>query len=131
MAYATASLVIVTLLAANWFIEVWMPHRWFGGTPGMRWLDLRVVTERGESPGLRTYMIRWLMAVVDGYFFGLVGALAHRVQPSSPALRRHGRPHRRRTPPTDQVALPGPDGDLGAVAKRRACAGRRSGASWP
>jgi uncharacterized RDD family membrane protein YckC len=29
-----------------------------------------------RRPSLRSYMIRWLMAVVDGYFFGLVGALA-------------------------------------------------------
>ena len=76
LSYVTMALFILVLLAGNWFIEVWVPHRWLGGTPGMRCLGLRVVTERGESPDLRRYMIRWLMAVVDGYFFGLVGALA-------------------------------------------------------
>ena len=72
----TLALFILVLLAGNWFIEVWVPHRWLGGTPGMRCLGLRVVTEHGETPELRRYMIRWLMVVVDGYFFGLVGALA-------------------------------------------------------
>lgn len=75
LAYATGSLVVVTMLAANWFIEVWVPRRWLGGTPGMRWLGLRVLTERGEPPRLRAYTLRWLLLVVDGYLFGLVGAL--------------------------------------------------------
>jgi uncharacterized RDD family membrane protein YckC len=74
--YVMLVLFILVLLAGNWFIEVWVPHRWLGGTPGMRCLGLRVVTEHGETPELRRYMIRWLMAIVDGYFFGLVGALA-------------------------------------------------------
>jgi uncharacterized RDD family membrane protein YckC len=76
MAYTSAALFLLLLVAGNWFIEVWVPHRWLGGTPGMRWLGLRVVTEKGETPVFRTYMIRWLMVVVDGYLFGLVGALA-------------------------------------------------------
>ena len=76
LVYVTLGLFMLVLVGGNWFIEVWVPHRWLGGTPGMRWLGLRVVTERGERPALRSYMIRWLMAVVDGYFFGLVGALA-------------------------------------------------------
>jgi uncharacterized RDD family membrane protein YckC len=75
-AYTSAALFLLLLVAGNWFIEVWVPHRWLGGTPGMRWLGLRVVTEQGETPAFRSYMIRWLMAVVDGYLFGLVGALA-------------------------------------------------------
>lgn len=73
---ATLVLFILLLLGGNWFIEVWVPHRWLGGTPGMRCLGLRVVTEHGETPELRRYMIRWLMVIVDGYLFGLVGALA-------------------------------------------------------
>jgi uncharacterized RDD family membrane protein YckC len=76
LTYTSAALFLLLLVAGNWFIEVWVPHRWLGGTPGMRWLGLRVVTEQGETPAFRSYMIRWLMAVVDGYLFGLVGALA-------------------------------------------------------
>jgi uncharacterized RDD family membrane protein YckC len=75
-AVSAGAAFILVLLAGNWFVEVWVPHRWLGGTPGMRCLGLRVVTERGETPGLRSYTIRWLMGVVDGYLFGLVGALA-------------------------------------------------------
>jgi uncharacterized RDD family membrane protein YckC len=76
MAYSVAGLVLALLIVGNWFMEVWVPHRWLGGTPGMRWLGLRVVTEHGETPALRAYTIRWLMMIVDGYLFGLVGALA-------------------------------------------------------
>jgi uncharacterized RDD family membrane protein YckC len=76
LVYAMLTVFVLALLGGNWFVEVWVPHRWLGGTPGMRWLGLRVVTERGETPALRSYMIRWLMVIVDGYFFGLVGALA-------------------------------------------------------
>ncbi|WP_329250234.1 RDD family protein [Actinoallomurus sp. NBC_01490] len=75
-AYLTMAGFLLVILAGNWFIEVWVPHRWLGGTPGMRCLGLRVVTERGETPGLRAHLIRWAMVIVDGYFFGLVGALA-------------------------------------------------------
>ncbi|GAB2813432.1 hypothetical protein GCM10027176_17350 [Actinoallomurus bryophytorum] len=75
-AYGIAGLVLALLIAGSWAMEVWIPHRWLGGTPGMRWVGLRVVTEHGETPALRAYMIRWLMMVVDGYLFGLVGALA-------------------------------------------------------
>jgi uncharacterized RDD family membrane protein YckC len=74
--YVAAGLVFALLIAGNWFVEVWVPYRWLGGTPGMRWLGLRVVTEHGEKPALRAYTIRWLMMIVDGYLFGLVGALA-------------------------------------------------------
>jgi uncharacterized RDD family membrane protein YckC len=72
----TLVVFVVVLIAGNFLVEVWIPHRWLDGTPGMRCLGLRVVTEHGEPPELRSYLIRWLMAVVDGYFFGLVGALA-------------------------------------------------------
>lgn len=73
--YLTLAPFLLVLVAGNWFTEVWLPHRWLGGTPAMRWFGLRIVTERGEAPTLRAYTIRWLLAVVDGYFFGLVGAL--------------------------------------------------------
>lgn len=76
VAYTTAVLFVASMLAGNWFIEVWVPSRWLGGTPGMRWLGLRVLTDRGGDPSMRTYLIRWLMMIVDGYVFGLVGALA-------------------------------------------------------
>lgn len=76
LAYTTAGLFVATMVAGNWFVEVWVPSRWLGGTPGMRLLGLRVLTERGENPSLPRYMVRWLLMVVDGWLFGLVGALA-------------------------------------------------------
>jgi uncharacterized RDD family membrane protein YckC len=75
-AYLTAGAFVLLMVAGNAVVEVWVPHRWLGGTPGMYCLGLRLVTEQGEPPALRRYVIRWLMMAVDGYLFGLVGALA-------------------------------------------------------
>lgn len=84
--YAVLVAFVLVLLIANWVVEVWVPHRWLGGTPGMRLLGLRVVAEEsGAAPALRAYTIRWLLMIVDGYLFGLVGAVVIAVS------RRHQR----------------------------------------
>ncbi len=75
VAYGTFGICLVAVLAGNWLVEVWVPYRRFQGTPGMRWLGLKVVALDGGRPGFRAFTIRWLMVVVDGYFFGAVGAL--------------------------------------------------------
>jgi uncharacterized RDD family membrane protein YckC len=66
--------VLAVFLAALW-VDVWVPHTRGGATPAMRWLGLRIVTLDGRPPGLRDYLTRWLLSVVDGLFFGLVGAI--------------------------------------------------------
>jgi uncharacterized RDD family membrane protein YckC len=75
-----AVLVVVILLGTVWF-EVWFPHRHGGATPGMRWLGLRIVAVDGGTPALRDYAVRWLLMVVDGMCFGLVGAVLIAVTP--------------------------------------------------
>lgn len=76
LVYGTLAAFVLVMVAANWAVEVWVPHRRLGGTPGMHLLGLRVITEHGDVPAQRSYAVRWLMLVVDGYFFGLVGAPA-------------------------------------------------------
>jgi uncharacterized RDD family membrane protein YckC len=83
--YVPATLFLLVMIVGNWVIDVWLPHRGNGATPAMRWLGLRIVTERGGTPPLRAYTIRWLLSVVDGVLFGLVGAV------TIAAGRRHQR----------------------------------------
>jgi uncharacterized RDD family membrane protein YckC len=54
---------------------VWWPYRHGGRTPAMGWLRLRLVTVAGDEPPLSAYVVRWLLMVVDGFVFGLVGLL--------------------------------------------------------
>jgi uncharacterized RDD family membrane protein YckC len=47
----------------------------------MRLLDLRIVTTAGAEPQPAAYVWRWLLNVVDGALFGLVGVLLIIVTP--------------------------------------------------
>jgi uncharacterized RDD family membrane protein YckC len=75
-----AGMIVVMLVGTVW-IEVWYPYRHDGATLGRRWFDLRIVTVEGGIPVLRDYLVRWLLMVVDGMFFGLVGAILIAVTP--------------------------------------------------
>lgn len=66
---------VVVLLGGNLAIDVWVPYRTGGRTPGMRVMGLRIVTEWGGTPRLGMYALRWLLQAVDGFFFGLTGLL--------------------------------------------------------
>ena len=66
--------VLFTLaIAALLYLDVWWPYRHGGQTIAMRWLGLRVVTVTGGAPGLRAYLVRTVLLVVDGFLWGLVG----------------------------------------------------------
>lgn len=71
----------VGMIVASLWLEVWHPHAHGGATLGMRWLGLRVVTPKGGQPSLQAHFLRWLLLVVDGLFFGLVGAVLIAVTP--------------------------------------------------
>jgi uncharacterized RDD family membrane protein YckC len=66
---------IATLVAGDLYVDIWFPYRRGGTTPAMRWLKLRIAGIHGNEPRLRDYCLRWLLRVVDGMFFGLVGAV--------------------------------------------------------
>jgi uncharacterized RDD family membrane protein YckC len=69
------ALFLAGLLVGNLAVDVWVPYRTGGRTPGMRLLGLRIVTEWGGTPRLGAYALRWLLQPVDGFFFGLTGLL--------------------------------------------------------
>ncbi|MFI5736374.1 RDD family protein [Kribbella sp. NPDC051587] len=102
--------------------EVLLPLR-RGASVGMRLLRLRVTMVDGTAPGLTQYLIRYLLWVVDGLFWAVVGLVVILCTP-----------HRQRVGDlaaktivvsADEVVLPGPDGELGAVAQSELALGAR------
>jgi uncharacterized RDD family membrane protein YckC len=71
---ALVYVAFVTLIGLSWILYIVVPAR-TGATPGMRLTGLRIVTTTGGRAGLRAYGIRWVLMVVDGALFGLVGAV--------------------------------------------------------
>jgi uncharacterized RDD family membrane protein YckC len=66
---------LVGMIGGGLWVDVWLPYRNGGATPGMRWLRLRIVTVDGTPPRLRDYVVRWALLVVDGVLLGIVGAI--------------------------------------------------------
>ena len=67
---------IVLVAAAPFFVFAYWPSTHGGQTPAMGWLGLRIVREEdGGVPTLGQTTIRWLLLIVDGIFFGLVGII--------------------------------------------------------
>ncbi len=57
-------------------IQIWVPVRRGGITPGMLVMGLRVQTLRGGQPKARAYLIRWVLLTVDGLLLGLVAVVS-------------------------------------------------------
>ncbi|HWC84472.1 MAG TPA: RDD family protein [Pseudonocardiaceae bacterium] len=68
------SLLVLFLIGVA-ITQVWWPHRHGGQTPAMRWLGLRMITLDGAVPLPRAYFVRWLMQIVDGFLWGVVGLI--------------------------------------------------------
>lgn len=75
LAVLLAIVFLVGLFLGNLLVDVWVPYRTGGRTPGMRLLGLRIVTEWGGTPTLGAYVLRWLLRAVDSFALGLVGLL--------------------------------------------------------
>jgi uncharacterized RDD family membrane protein YckC len=67
---------IAVTLVSDVLIQVWVPLRRGGVTPGMVVMGLRVETLRGGEPGLRDYLVRWFLFTVDGLLLGLVAVVS-------------------------------------------------------
>ncbi|MFI9385857.1 RDD family protein [Kutzneria sp. NPDC052558] len=78
---------ILGLLLGGLTVDVWIPHRTGGRTPGMRLLGLRIITEWGGTPTLGAYALRYLLVIVDGFAFAMPGLL---VMAFSPRHQRVG-----------------------------------------
>jgi uncharacterized RDD family membrane protein YckC len=67
---------LVAAYACDLLIQVWVPLRRGGVTPGMLVMGLRVETLRGGRPKGRAYLIRWVLLTVDGLLLGLVAVVS-------------------------------------------------------
>nr|WP_238357254.1 RDD family protein [Kribbella italica] len=99
--------------------EILLPRRNGGRTVGMLAFGLRTLTLEGTLPSWKQFLVRYLLWVVDGLFWGLVGFV---VICCTPYRQRVGDLAARTvvvrsTVSADEAVLPGPDGELGAVAQ--------------
>lgn len=67
---------IAVSYAADIVIQIWVPVRRGGVTPGMLVMGLRVETLRGGRPNWRAYLIRWALLTIDGLLLGLVAVVS-------------------------------------------------------
>ncbi|MBK1787963.1 RDD family protein [Prauserella sp. ASG 168] len=73
--WVTAIVLVGGAFVADVLIQVWVPLRRGGITPGMLVLGLRVETLRGGHPRARDFFLRWLLFTVDGLLLGLVAVV--------------------------------------------------------
>ncbi|WP_405059310.1 RDD family protein [Kribbella sp. NBC_01505] len=113
VAQAGAGTFVGGLVVAGILNEVLLPSRNGGATLGMKALRLRVIRIDGSVPGRTQYFVRYLLWVVDGLFWAIVGLVVilctpHRQRVGDLAARTI-------VVSADEVVLPGPDSELGAV----------------
>lgn len=74
---------VVGLLAAvaGWFTQAWWPGKHNGQTFAMKWLKLKIIDEQGGVPTIGALSIRWVLLIVDGFFFGIVGLVVMSTNP--------------------------------------------------
>ncbi|MFF1823405.1 RDD family protein [Kribbella sp. NPDC058245] len=123
VAQAAAGTWVGGLVVAAVLNEVVLPSRTGGSTLGMRMTRLKVIRLDGSAPGVTHYLIRYVLWVVDGLVWAVVALVVILCTP-----------HRQRVGDlaagtivvsADEVVLPGPDGELGAVAQTELALGAR------
>lgn len=67
--------LLLLAIAGSWLIQAWWPYAHRGQTPAMGWLKLRIVRDDGSHPRLGALSLRWLLLVVDGSLYGIVGLI--------------------------------------------------------
>jgi uncharacterized RDD family membrane protein YckC len=67
---------IAVAYACDVFIQIWVPLRRGGVTPGMLVMGLRIETLRGGRPKGSAYLVRWVLLTVDGLLLGLVAVVS-------------------------------------------------------
>ncbi len=74
--WAPAITFLAVTYAVDIVIQIWVPWRRGGVTPGMLVMGLRIETLRGGPPTARAYLIRWVLLTVDGLLLGLVAVVS-------------------------------------------------------
>ncbi len=74
--WAPAITFVAVAFVSQLLIDVWVPLRRGGATPGMLVMGLRVEKVDGREPSVWDYLIRSLLFVVDGLLLGLVAVVS-------------------------------------------------------
>ncbi len=119
IAYGVAGTYVGAGFVLQILNEIVLPRRTGGRTVGMLAFGLRTLTLDGALPSWKQFLVRYLLWVVDGLFWGLVGFV---VICCTPYRQRVGDLAARTvvvrsTVSVDEAVLPGPDGELGPVAQ--------------
>jgi uncharacterized RDD family membrane protein YckC len=78
LAYNVRLAVATLLVFFVWYGWYWVyrPYRANGQTFGMQWLRVRIISEDGGRARLTQLFVRWILLILDGFPFGLVGFFA-------------------------------------------------------
>ena len=79
-------LAMLACVVVSWWYWAWRPSRHGGRTFAMGWLRLRVILSDGAEVGATLLALRWVMLLVDGLLFGLVGLIAMLATPRGQRL---------------------------------------------
>lgn len=70
----TLILIFSVLLFISLY-QILFPYFWEGQTPGKRIVGIRIVREDGLEATFGTYFVRWILGIVDGLFYNMVGLI--------------------------------------------------------
>jgi len=73
--YIIIVLITFAMLLVIWLYQLLFPYFWEGQTPGKRIVGIRIVREDGAETTFGTYFVRWLLGIVDGIFYNVVGLI--------------------------------------------------------
>ena len=68
-------IVILSLFLIISLYQLLFPYFWEGQTPGKRIVGIRIVREDGAEATFGTYFVRWLLGIVDRFFYNMVGLI--------------------------------------------------------
>ncbi len=117
LGYLAAGGFMGTVFVLQIVNEIVLPLRTRGRTVGMLALGLRTLTLEGTLPSWKQFLVRYLLWVVDGLFWGLIAVV---VILCTPFRQRVGDLAARTVvirASAHEPVLPGPDRELGAVAQ--------------
>jgi len=71
-------IMLILIFAFIFLISLYQllfPYFWEGQTPGKRIVGIRIVREDGAEATFGTYFVRWLLGIVDSFFYNMVGLI--------------------------------------------------------
>ncbi|TWP30338.1 RDD family protein [Apibacter muscae] len=70
---AIAITIYLVMMIPVFFYSLWAPYFMQGQTFGKKIMKLKIVKVDGSEAGFSTYLIRWLLNIIDSLFYYIVG----------------------------------------------------------